>query len=427
MLSQDERTLFTRLAVFKGGGTIDAVEKVCGEGISERITDILFSLVDKNLVIPREGRDGEMHFTLLETIRDLNTERLNDWGAIQGTNRSHANYYTEIAEQAETEILGKRNAYWYYRLKTENDNLRSALWWPLTSEEPEFALRLVSSLQYHWHYNGLAAENMRWEGKVLEKAANVDPKLRAGVLHTLGSLSYSLGEVKKCQNYYKEAVNLFEELGDEINQAWSSLFLGLSYIDSKDKILEGLRMAQNAVLIFRERGDMPRLAQGLTILGEIARVAGQYDEAKEYYQECLALVKETGERLREALQYTNLGFIAYHQEKYQLAMELNKKGLEMYLELDSFYGMASHLASIAGPVGALGYYSKAARLQGAANAQLDTLGTGQQPADQVETSRYLENVQQALGEKAFEQAWEEGQRMTIQEAIEYALSDLEDE
>ena len=141
LLSENESVLFTRLAVFKGGGTLDAIEKVCGEGISERITDILFSLVDKNLIVPREGRDGEIYFTLLETIRDLNAERLTGWGLSQEMNRSHASYYTIIAEQADQEIRGHRNAYWFKRLKTENDNLRSALWWSINSEEPEFALR----------------------------------------------------------------------------------------------------------------------------------------------------------------------------------------------------------------------------------------------------------------------------------------------
>ena len=425
LLSKDERVLFTRLAVFKGGGTLDAIEIVCGKDISGVTSEIVFSLVDKNLVIPREGRDGEMHFTLLQTIRDLNAERLRGWGVTQEMNRSHASYYTNIAEQADQEIRGYRNAYWFKRLKTENDNLRSALWWSINSQEPEFALRLVNSLEYHWIYHGLAAESLRWEDRVVEIAAKVNPKLRAGVLRTLGNLAYSLGNLEKSHKYLNEAVKLFQDLGDEVNEAWSSLFLGLSYVDSEDKILEGLRMAQNAISIFRERVDMPRLAYGLNILGEIARVAGNIEQAKEYYQESLTIAKETGEVVREAIQYLNLGFIAYHQENYQLAMELNNKSLKMFWELDSFYGMASHLASAAGPVGALGYHTRAARLLGAANALLVGLDIGQQFADQVEINRYLEMVQDALGEHAFQEAWEEGQRMTIQEALEYALSDVE--
>ncbi|MCH7664161.1 MAG: hypothetical protein IH859_09880 [Chloroflexi bacterium] len=137
LLSEDESVLFTRLAVFKGGGTLDAIESVCGENISGKASEIVFSLVDKNLVIPREGRDGEMHFTLLETIRDLNAERLSGWGATQEINRSHASYYTNIAEQADKEIRGHRNVYWFNSLMTENDNLRAALWWSINSEEPE--------------------------------------------------------------------------------------------------------------------------------------------------------------------------------------------------------------------------------------------------------------------------------------------------
>ncbi|MCH7663167.1 MAG: hypothetical protein IH859_04770, partial [Chloroflexi bacterium] len=220
-------------------------------------------------------------------------------------------------------------------------------------------------------------------------------------------------------------IKIFQELGEETLAAWSSIYVGLSYIGSADKILEGLSIAQNAVLVFKKSGDMPRLTQGINILGEIARVAGNIEQAKEYYEESLSIAKETGETLRESIQYVNLGFIAYHQEKYELGMDLNRKSLENFWEMDSFYGIASHLASVAGPLGALGYHTRAARLLGAASALLIPLDIGQQFADQVEISRYLEKTQAALGKKAFNQAWEEGQRMTVQEAVEYALEDVE--
>ena len=64
LLSEDESVLFTRLAVFKGGGILDAIEKVCGEDIAGKVTNILFSLLDKNLVVSREGPDGEIHWEM---------------------------------------------------------------------------------------------------------------------------------------------------------------------------------------------------------------------------------------------------------------------------------------------------------------------------------------------------------------------------
>ena len=71
----------------------------------------------------------------------------------------------------------------------------------------------------------------------------------------------------------------------------------------------------------------------------------------------------------------------------------------------------------------MGYPKRAARLLGASNAQLETLGTDQQPADQVEIKLFIETIRDELGEEEFSRAWTEGQKMTIQEAAEYALQD----
>ena len=76
-----------------------------------------------------------------------------------------------------------------------------------------------------------------------------------------------------------------------------------------------------------------------------------------------------------------------------------------------------------GPIVALGYPKRAARLLGAANAHLELIGSYQQPADQPEIELFLKNAQEALTKDAFQTAWVEGQRMTIQEAVAYALSD----
>jgi hypothetical protein len=56
---------------------------------------------------------------------------------------------------------------------------------------------------------------------------------------------------------------------------------------------------------------------------------------------------------------------------------------------------------------------------------MGSLGTNQQPADQVEVDRFTDEVQQALGEEKFSQAWRKGLAMTIQEATDYALSDAD--
>jgi len=78
LLSRDEKILFTNLAVFRGGATLEAIDSICGKQIRTSIFKILFSLVDRNLLLPKEKWDGEMYFAMLETTRQLNQERLNE-------------------------------------------------------------------------------------------------------------------------------------------------------------------------------------------------------------------------------------------------------------------------------------------------------------------------------------------------------------
>ena len=76
LLSEEEQTLFNRLAIFQGSRTIDGSEKVCCEGLSLNILDGLASLLSKNLLRQEEGIDRELRFYMLETIHEYAWERL---------------------------------------------------------------------------------------------------------------------------------------------------------------------------------------------------------------------------------------------------------------------------------------------------------------------------------------------------------------
>jgi non-specific serine/threonine protein kinase len=126
------------------------------------------------------------------------------------------------------------------------------------------------------------------------------------------------------------------------------------------------------------------------------------------------------------MQYENLGIIAYHEGEFELAKNLIKQGLTLFRQLGTGYGLATVLGSLAGPVAALGKPRRAAILLGAADTHLESIGLDQQPADQPEIRLFLELVRRALSEEEFRSAWQAGRRMTIQEAVSYALSEEDD-
>ncbi len=426
LLQEDEQTLFARLSVFQGGATLEGIDRVCRQGLQTSTIQALASLVEKNLVLTREPRDTELRFAMLETIHEYATDRLVARGEVDSTRRRHASYYADLADQAGHEFRGLRNQYWFPRLRAENDNLRSALGWSLQGGEAILAVRMAAALRDHWHYNGLAAEGLRWVELALERSVDIAPTVRAGALATAGDLSYTHNDLERARNLHEQALAIYQEAGDERQAAWCKASASMTYIRTPDEIRQGLALAHEALDKLRDLGDRPGTAWALNLLGELARVEGDFAAAKRYYEECLDVVKETGERNREAMQYENLGIIAYHEGDFELAQDLIKQGLTLFRQLGTGYGLATVLGSLAGPVAALGRPRRAAQLLGAADTHLESIGIDQQPADQPEIRLFLEAVRRGLSEDDFQSAWQAGQRMTIQEAVSYALSDAHD-
>src|SRR5262249_11825559 len=106
LLSTHEQAFFRRLSVFAGSFSLEAVEAICaGEpGKAYDVLDTLSSLIDKSLVL-MEQRNGEARYRLLETIRQYGQNKLQEYGEATQVRRKHRDWYTRLAEQAESETL----------------------------------------------------------------------------------------------------------------------------------------------------------------------------------------------------------------------------------------------------------------------------------------------------------------------------------
>jgi serine/threonine-protein kinase PknK len=76
LCTQTEQRLWRRLSVFAGSFELESAEHVCGADQSDRdVDDLLFSLVDKSILIRMES-NGEVRFRLLDTLRDYGLNKL---------------------------------------------------------------------------------------------------------------------------------------------------------------------------------------------------------------------------------------------------------------------------------------------------------------------------------------------------------------
>ena len=117
LLTEGEQRLFARMAVFRGGCTLEAAEEIAAADL-----DTLQSLVDKSLVRFSEGR-----YWMLETINDFAGELLAASGESESLRDRHLAFYLALVEEAEPQLTGRDQRAWFERLALEQENVREAL------------------------------------------------------------------------------------------------------------------------------------------------------------------------------------------------------------------------------------------------------------------------------------------------------------
>jgi predicted ATPase/class 3 adenylate cyclase len=421
LLDSDEQRLFDRLSVFQGGRTIETVEEICASDLSFTILDGLESLLNKNLLYSKEGKTGEKRFYMLETIHEYAHERLAQSGETDDIRKRHATYFVALAERAEVEFHGVKQEYWYARLSDELDNVRTVFNWALDVVDPEFGARLVAALREFWYWKGFLSESSAWVERAVETEGRISPAVLAKTLNTASRLAYARGDHVDGERLARQALSLAHDINDKENCAWGHLFLGSHLMFFDDQIKEASTQAEESLRLFRELDHKYGTANGLNMLGELARLDGDYHRASRLYKECLTLAREMGDIQLEAKILGNLSYVAFHQGNFDRAMNYCSKALNLISHLQLEYANAIALAMIAGPIGAKGEPELAARLLAASETQLEAMGATVQPADRLEVDQFKEAIRQQLDETEFNRAWEEGQAMSFEDAVVYVL------
>ena len=191
LLDEDEQRLFRRLAVFRGGCTLETAEAVCDADL-----DTLASLLDKSLVRRRTGRLGEERYWMLETIREFAAERLEESIDADATRRRHAERMLEIAQLGSSERGRRRAVRLADRAWPSATTCDVALDWA-AENDIELATRARSSLSSTSGTRTLTRGRAAPDGSSCSRRAGEASRLRygrersacaAGALHISGRL-----------------------------------------------------------------------------------------------------------------------------------------------------------------------------------------------------------------------------------------------
>ena len=418
LLDEDEKTLFARLSVFRGGRSLEAIGAVCGADLPIDVVDGLASLVDKSLVQQKEAPGGEPRFVLLEMIHEYARERLEEIGEAETMRRRHAEYFVALAERAEPELRLARYGYWCQRFELELDNIRAVLEWTLGDGAVTLGVRMAGAIGLFWYGKGHHVEGIRWTRRLLERLDETPAIYHSKFLISAGRMAWMV-DLDAATRLFVRALDVSRDLGDKPQVAWALAFQ--AYTMQHD-LAAAMPIAEASLAVFREMNHQPGIAQALNIIGELARIGGDDARAKRAYEECLAVCQQTGEVLRTCYNYVNLAYIAQHEGDHERALGFVWQALQLSRDTKEI-DIASFLVTCAGSIAALGQHRRAARLLGASEVALERMGAYHQPTDKPEIDRIIAEVRAQLDDATFQTAWAEGREMTLEQAIENALKE----
>ena len=434
LLENEEQKLFARLGVFAGGWTLEAAEAVCDRDLSFDVLEGLSSLVDKSLVRQVEGEEDR--FSMLETIRSYAAWKLKASEEAHDIMRAHAEYFRQLAEEAEPHLDGEDQKEWLDRLERELDNLRAGLQW-LIDNDVEQAGRCAVALLRLWEGRGLAREGYSLSIKVLERGeGHLQPILMARLCHAVGSLVGTLGEHETARSFLERAMLLFRESDDEggialtlLELAWLSI-LGGDYQraerltaratevakKSGDKALYGRALRLEAT-VSMERGDHKlsekRFRQSLAVsrdacdkggvasvlltLGTMYLENEQPGEARALFEQSLGLAQEIGDIDTLSRIAVNLGFVSLLQGKVEEAVSWFASSLSGAERTGAKYVTVYGLEGLACVAASHGRSTDAVRLYGAAEKLRKEIRVPRTTGEDQLYSKYIEQAKHEIG------------------------------
>jgi predicted ATPase len=412
LLDPPARELFARLSVFSGTFPLDAAEEVCGAEL-----DDLGTLVDYSLVKPI----GDDRFFILETIRQYALEKLRERSEEDELRRRHAEFFSELAEQAYRHRFGAE-AEWSGRLDTDHDDLRAAIDW-LAKDDPDRTLELAGALGWFWLSRGLLQEGRGRLAAALA-ASGTTGRLRARALTSSGGLVARQGDSPTGIRELDAAVAMWRELGDldELASALDSLGWPLVY-DAADNP-RALEAFEESLELRRQLGDAAGVTRALVGIAQVLVAIGDTERAETISLDLLD--RADGDLRTEHFAYHFLADCALIRGDPEEAGLRYRESLQAALPLGDVVETSFEVQGVAMSEAGAGSPRRAVVLAESVEALRESLGLSISIAfwDAL-LERYLAPARKSLGEE-YDAVRAEGRALAFDEAVRLALSDDDD-
>lgn len=375
-LSQNERHYWQELAVFDASFSLSAAAYVCNleEAEMQKLLGTLqrYGVIDFNSTTNRYS----MHELLSEFALRRATAR-----KVHIAQLRHAQYYLQVLELANQYYLqGGKGVFRGLELfDREWENIQAGQKWAAeniskSKEIADIVTKYPSAGVYCLDLRLNPRKRIIWLDSSLKANRLLGNRGGEGVtLSNLGTAYAALGDIRKAQELYKQALVIDREIGDRRGEGADLHNLGLSYYEL-GHVQEAVEFFEHALNINREIGD--RRGEGATLgnIGNVYAAIGDLDQAIAHYQQRLKIAREIGDLQGESNALGNLASTYSSRGDYQKAIEAYEHALKINREIGDRTGESTSLGNLGNAYAILGDTRRAIEFYEAALAIVREIG-----------------------------------------------------
>jgi len=287
------------------------------------VAGVVRALVDASWLVVTRGLE-QNRFSMVETIREFATARLQEAGEAPQARRRHATHFADLATQSSSALVGPDARHWAARLASAVDDLRAMLQWALDNGEIDLGLEVGGALWRWWLASGRLSAGRAWLGKFLTAAGErpartAEESQRIGrALGAAAVLAAESGDYAEAVRLARQAMDIFEPLGPGEDLAFAATVLGSAQRYQGERA-EARRSLQTALDVRTVVGDRARLAMAVNNMALVEIDDGNLDRARELLEQNLIIKRQLGEPRSIAIGLLNLADVLIRGRRWQAA------------------------------------------------------------------------------------------------------------
>jgi predicted ATPase/class 3 adenylate cyclase len=372
LMSDIEKSVFQRLAAFRGGFTLEAAEFVCaGDDIdSFEVLDQIGQLVDKSMVV-RDEVSGR--FGMLETLRQYALRRLTESAEVDPVRVRHAECFSVFANETAPKLNGPDEAIAYEQFSADHDNFRAAMAYCLENGLESMAVTIAADLGWYWWAASDITEGLEWFRKALPHRESVTDRTRIQLMATTAMFAgfqlepdarelghealeaalatedaYAEGLSEMALGYIEWTDLAFDEAkvhslrmldaGQRSKDDWmianANLMAGFSD-RMMSRLDEAAELTAAAETAYRRIGQPSGLGWVLSVGGQVARYRGDFETEVEKQREARAVFERQGAPFQIAFTLMNEAIALALLRRPQEAIAPSRQAIAIERELST--------------------------------------------------------------------------------------------